>query len=104
MRGKTDSEATRMEPTMSTSDRTLNQVRAILTKLDRSIDEAREKRTHTGTPAAPAPAAHPAAVAAPAPVKIPAVPAAPASPGSQYGRAQPMPKAQPSTNVLRWKT
>jgi len=31
---------------MSTSERTLNQVRAILNKLDRSIDEAREKRTH----------------------------------------------------------
>jgi len=91
-----------MEPTMSTSDRTLNQVRAILTKLDRSIDEAREKRTHTGP--TPAPAAAPAAVVAPVPPKPPAAAPAPATPGSQYGRAQPMPKAQPSSNVLRWKT
>lgn len=80
---------------MSTSDRTLNQVRAILNKLDRSIDEAREKRTHTPT-AAPPPAPAPAAVQAPAPP--------PPASGSQYGRAQPMPKAQPASNVLRWKS
>ncbi|MBX3377831.1 MAG: hypothetical protein KF678_12605 [Phycisphaeraceae bacterium] len=82
---------------MSTSDRTLNQVRAILNKLDRSIDEAREKRTHTPTPVAtPTPAAPVAAPAAPA--------SAPSPSGSPYGRAQPMPKAQPSSNVLRWKS
>lgn len=93
---------------MSTSDRTLNQVRAILTKLDRSIDEAREKRTHTGPVAAPAPTpvatAQAAAVVAPIPPKVAPVPPAPSTPGSQYGRAQPMPKAQPSSNVLRWKS
>lgn len=81
---------------MSTSDRTLNQVRAILNKLDRSIDEAREKRTHTPAPSAPAPAPLPAAVHQ-------APPPPPAS-TSQYGRAQPMPKAQPASNMLRWKS
>jgi hypothetical protein len=86
---------------MSTSDRTINQVRAILNKLDRSIDEAREKRTHTGP--APVPQAPPSP---PVPAKVQQLPpaAAPTTPGSQYGRAQPMPKAQPSSNVLRWKT
>jgi hypothetical protein len=87
---------------MSTSDRTINQVRAILTKLDRSIDEAREKRTHVGPATAPQTPLQPPP---PPPAKLQQLPApAPSTPGSQYGRAQPMPKAQPSTNVLRWKT
>lgn len=80
---------------MSTSDRTINQVRAILNKLDRSIDEAREKRTHTPSPAT-------SQVAAPAPVQA-AAPAPVAPSTSQYGRAQPMPKAQPAS-PLRWKS
>lgn len=41
---------------MSTSDRTFNQVKAILNKLDRSIDEIRERRTQ-GPTKPPAPAA-----------------------------------------------
>jgi len=86
---------------MSTSDRTLNQVRAILNKLDRSIDEAREKRTHTPAAVPPPP---PAPVAAPVQAApVPAAPAAAPSAGSQYGRAQPMHKAA-SPNVLRWKS
>lgn len=81
---------------MSTSDRTINQVRAILNKLDRSIDEAREKRTHVPPPpAAPVPAPAAPTALAPAPAQTPTQ--------SQYGRAQPMPKAQPS-NTLRWKS
>ena len=77
---------------MSTSERTLNQVRAILNKLDRSIDEAREKRTHVPPPAPP-----------PLAVPVQAAPAPAASPStSQYGRAQPL-KAQPA-NMLRWKS
>lgn len=81
---------------MSTSDRTINQVRAILNKLDRSIDEAREKRTHIPppTPMASQP------IPVPAPVQ--AVPA-PSPSTSQYGRAQPMPKAA-AANILRWKS
>jgi len=81
---------------MSTSDRTLNQVRAILNKLDRSIDEAREKRTHVPPPTPPQPPVAP--ISAPA-----AVAPQPAPTQSQYGRAQPMPKAQPA-NMLRWKS
>lgn len=64
---------------MSTSDRTINQVRAILNKLDRSIDEARERRTRGPLPeAAPAPA-----IAAPPPPP-------PAASTSKYGRATPL--------------
>lgn len=80
---------------MSTSERTFNQVRAILSKLDRSIDEARERRTHPPAAAVPqAPAPQPATVqpAAPSP--------APAS-NSQYGRAQPLNRGQPS-GLSRW--
>jgi hypothetical protein len=72
-----------------TSERTINQVRAILNKLDRSIDEARERRTHP-EPAAPQ--------AAPAPDHVPAVSAspAPAHPGAAAGRANsPFGRAQP---------
>ncbi len=86
---------------MSTSDRTLNQVRAILNKLDRSIDEAREKRTHTPSSAPAVAAVQPPAPSAPAAA---AQPAAAPTPGSQYGRAQPMTKAQPGSNMLRWKS
>jgi hypothetical protein len=53
---------------MSTSERAFNQVKAILGKLDRSIDEARTKRTQSAQAPAPAPAA----------------------PGPGFGRAQPI--------------
>ncbi|MFG0285765.1 MAG: hypothetical protein ACF8R7_15220 [Phycisphaerales bacterium JB039] len=35
---------------MGTSERTFNQVKEILGKLDRSIDQARQKRLHGDTP------------------------------------------------------
>ncbi|MFM9997106.1 MAG: hypothetical protein ACKVU4_15060 [Phycisphaerales bacterium] len=79
---------------MSTSERTMNQVRSILHKLDRSIDEAREKRTQqrVGT--------HATVVA---PVReVPPAPAAAAAP-SQYGRAQPMPASRNGA-APRWGT
>lgn len=82
---------------MSTSERTLNQVRAILSKLDRSIDEAREKRTQP-----PLAIAHP--VPAPQPAPQPVLPqqqtTSPPS-TSAYGRAQPLPRPQ-ATNLLRF--
>ncbi|MFN0134088.1 MAG: hypothetical protein ACKVW3_16360 [Phycisphaerales bacterium] len=65
---------------MSTSDRTINQVRAILNKLDRSIDEARERRTRGPLPE-PTPA--PAAIAPPPPAPQPMN-------TSKYGRATPL--------------
>jgi len=74
---------------MSTSDKAFNQVKAILGKLDRSIDQAREKRLQG--PVAPTPPLAPA----PAPVAVVAPPApAPVNPGvpngAAYGRAKPL--------------
>jgi hypothetical protein len=78
-----------------TSERTLNQVRAILSKLDRSIDEAREKRTHP----VPRGSVQPTPNAAPAPGEQ-VSPVAPGAPGqtaepaprapSPFGRARPL--------------
>ena len=77
---------------MSTSDRTISQVRAILNKLDRSIDAAREKRTQP-----PMPVPH----QAPQPTPPPAPPQQQAAPSSAYGRAQPLQRPQSAT-ALRW--
>jgi hypothetical protein len=89
---------------MSTSERTMNQVRAILQRLDRSIDEAREKRTQP----APATAAHaPLAAAKPA-GSAPAARSAEGNvngstrPVSPFGRAQPLNRGGGSTPQYRW--
>lgn len=75
---------------MGTSEKTFNQVKAILSKLDRNIDELRDKRLHP----------QPAALAAVPPVVAPAPIPAPAPPGPaatatangrpSFGRAQPI--------------
>ncbi len=83
---------------MSTSERTFNQVKAILNKLDRAVDDARNKRT-TPTPA-PAPA--PVAPAVSAPVAPMASTPSPNKPASQYGRAQPIRPATPPSANARW--
>jgi hypothetical protein len=93
---------------MSTSDRTMSQVRAILQRLDRSIDQAREKRTQpVAAPSAPAQvSAAPAPQPAPAPsasasaIGPSAAPAQPARPSSPFGRAQPLNRAP--QQQLRW--
>lgn len=90
---------------MSTSDRTMSQVRAILQRLDRSIDQARERRTHPGHPPAPAQPAPAAPAPAPTPSTAPlstgAAPAAqPSRPPSPFGRAQPL--NRPNPQPLRW--
>lgn len=71
---------------MSTSDRAFNQVKAILQKLDRSIDEARQKRTQP-------PAASPDA---------PDAPKAPPPGSSGYGRATPIPPGRSTSSLQRW--
>lgn len=70
---------------MSTSQRTFEQVKSILGKLDRDIDAARQKRLQTRTiPAAPVASA--ASLAAPiAPARTLATPST-----SGFGRATPM--------------
>jgi hypothetical protein len=64
---------------MGPSEKTFNQVKNILGKLDRSIDQLRQARQTPATP--PVAEARPAAAAA-AP--------APARPASQFGRATPL--------------
>lgn len=63
---------------MGTSEKTFNQVKAILSKLDRNIDELRDKRLH------PQPAGIPAGLAG----VQPAVAAAPVSHPSGSGNGQ----------------
>lgn len=107
---------------MGTSERTFNQVKAILNKLDRAVDEARQRRTTPpSVPVAPAsvqPTNVPPAVSGSGPsgsvgpgggtagggvaTSSPASPAASGKPGSAYGRAQPLrPGAPPATS--RWQ-
>lgn len=75
---------------MTTSERSFNQVRSILHKLDRSIDEARERRTQQRNGTHPAPARE-------------ATPPAPApSGGSPYGRATPIPASRSGAASQRW--
>lgn len=93
---------------MGTSDRTFEQVKSILGKLDRNIDAARARRLHdhapaparVPTPATPAPAAHSTtsvmtqpAIAAPANP----TPSVPPPSKSGYGRAQPLRRTAPGT-------
>lgn len=101
---------------MSTSDRSFNQVKAILNKLDRAVDEARQKRTTPPPP--PPPAANPTLQnqligvpqnTQPAAQPTQAPTATPARPPSQFGRAQPIRPATPinpnnQTQPLRWGT
>lgn len=75
---------------MSTSEKSFNQVKSILGKLDRNIDQARSRRMH-GT--APTPMQSPAAVAAAAAAAPALAPTANGRPG--IGRAQPLPRAEP---------
>lgn len=62
---------------MENGKREFEELRNILKKLDRSLDEAQQKRTHGSTPPVPSPAHVPAQ-----PTPAPAVPAAHPTPGS----------------------
>lgn len=100
---------------MSQPKKAFNEVRAILGKLDRSREELRQKpgsqnlppispNQTIGTaqpPQAPGAAARPSAAPGVQAAPQKAAPAAPPSPGSRFGRAQPI---RPSTdNALgRW--
>jgi hypothetical protein len=68
---------------MGPSEKTFNQVKAILGKLDRNIDQLRERR-NTKPIAQPEPPRAPARLPEPLPTPTP-------RPGSQYGRATPIP-------------
>ncbi|MCC6678715.1 MAG: hypothetical protein IT436_16405 [Phycisphaerales bacterium] len=70
---------------MGTSEKTFNQVKAILSKLDRNIDELRDKRLHPQPAGLPVPPAAPGLAPIIAPVAAPAVNGRPT-----FGRAQPI--------------
>jgi len=70
---------------MGPSQRSFNQVKSILSKLDRSIDEARQKRLHIDDPTPPPPS--PAPTPTPSRTETAGTPPARPSPG----RAQPLP-------------
>ena len=71
---------------MASSGKSFDQIKAILGKLDRQVDEARTKRLGI-TPA-------PAGASTPAPTRLGQAPAAPSEPTSErrskYGRAKPL--------------
>jgi len=92
---------------MTTSQHTIDQVRSILGRLDRSIDQAREKRLH-GDPeprdAQPSPqASEPAPrTQAPPPPAVGPARSAPSRAPSPFGRAKPLRNAQNDTPHNRW--
>lgn len=80
---------------MGPSEKSFNQVKAILGKLDRNIDQLRERRSTGHDAGAPKPAAQPEPVRTPTPIPAAAAPANYPVRNSQYGRATPIP---PSSN------
>ncbi len=76
---------------MGLSDRSFSQVKAILGKLDRSIDQLREQRTGGHEPAAPQVAPNkPAPSLANTPRTAEAAPPTANRPPSPFGRATPL--------------
>lgn len=92
---------------MTTSQHTFDQVRSILGRLDRSIDQARERRLHGDeepkADEAPvkAPERQSAPKAPPPPAVGPARQASPKAP-SPFGRAKPLRKAPDESPLDRW--
>lgn len=91
---------------MSTSQHTIDQVRSILGRLDRSIDQAREKRLHGGSESRPAgETAKPNEPAArstePPPPAVGPARQSPARAPSPFGRAKPL-RNQNDTPHNRW--
>lgn len=75
---------------MGPSDRAFNQVKSILGKLDRSIDQLREQRVARPSPAPAAPTPNAAAMSQQIGGRAPEQPPA-ARPNSPFGRATPLP-------------
>lgn len=92
---------------MTTSQHTFDQVRSILGRLDRSIDQAREKRLHgddepkqqSTQTAAPERRDEPKA---PPPPAVGPARQAPAKAPSPFGRAKPLRKANDDSPLDRW--
>ncbi len=82
---------------MSTSDRTFQQVKSILGKLDRSIDEARQRRVGDNTEPTPEPQAAQPEQATPPPAPEPTRPEDISPNRARYGRATPLPSPRRTT-------
>ena len=83
---------------MADQGRAYNEVKELLGKLDRSIDDARDKRLHGDRPE-PAPIQR---EPEPAPTEEPNGVAGTPRPGaSKYGKARPL---RPNNDVARWRT
>ncbi len=78
---------------MGPSEKSFSQVKAILGKLDRNIDQLRERRSTKPMSPAPESARSEPIPNARIPAPMPKAPEAPSRPGSPYGRATPIPPA-----------
>lgn len=91
---------------MGPSEKSFQQVKSILGKLDRSIDSVRQARLQPGSPSTPPTSPGPQAAPAVAPVKPLSTPPVPGSAGPaarpSFGRAQPLPRANNSSPGGKW--
>jgi len=90
---------------MGPSEKSFQQVKSILGKLDRSIDSVRQARLQPGTPSTPV--TTPAPIQAVQPVaqaKPPVIPIPAATPAARpaFGRAQPLPRPNNSNPGGKW--
>ncbi len=76
---------------MGPSEKSFSQVKAILGKLDRNIDQLRERRSTKPMSPASEPTRPEPMPNTRIPAPAPKAPEAPARPGSPYGRATPIP-------------
>ncbi|MCC6228093.1 MAG: hypothetical protein IT432_02585 [Phycisphaerales bacterium] len=93
---------------MGPSEKSFQQVKSILGKLDRSIDSVRQARLQPGSPStsatsSPAPAAHAAQpVAQPQALPAPSKGVAAQTARPAFGRAQPLPRPNNSNPGGKW--
>lgn len=91
---------------MGPSEKSFQQVKSILGKLDRSIDSVRQARLQPGSPSTPASSQSPQAVPVVAQAKPVSTPPATgsASPAARpsFGRAQPLPRPNNSSPGGKW--
>ena len=93
---------------MGPSEKSFQQVKSILGKLDRSIDSVRQARLQPGSPSTPATASPPQAHPAQPVAQPQAVPAPSKGVATQttarpaFGRAQPLPRPNNSNPGGKW--
>ncbi|MFO0835447.1 MAG: hypothetical protein U0638_10770 [Phycisphaerales bacterium] len=91
---------------MGPSEKSFQQVKSILGKLDRSIDSVRQARLQPGSPSSPT--TSPSPQAAPVVVQAKPVPTPPSTGSASqaarpnFGRAQPLPRPNNSSPGGKW--